>query len=507
MWILTQKPKAKSHGTINQKVKAKTGLCTLLHAACGTTGFLLFVTILSGVVLASSTTHADDAGTDTVNLTVEIACTLATGGGSYSTSVNPGNYTRINGNAISTVCNDPNGYSLYAIGYSGDSYDTPTNTQMIGTGSIGNIATGTATTGNTSGWAMQVTPTTGSAPTITNGFDSTSFHVVPAEYTQVAKYTSTTASPSATGASVDVKYQIYAAVAQAAGTYTGKVKYTMVHPNTAPAPTLPPGLCTDTETCMQTMTTCPAAPTTVTDSRDGRQYTVAPIGSDCWMTTNLDLAGGTALSADDTDVTSAYISSFTTSNNLTKSGDTIVLPASTTSSGFDTDNYSYVANSGNASSNCSNAPGCYSYYSWDAATVGSGRSITADNTDAPYSICPKGWHLPNTRTDTDDTSDFRKLMIALGGSSSIETYNGYTTPTGATMFSALQASPNNFLPAGSYFDGSFHGGGSGGVYWSSTSYSNSSRAFLFSFIDSRIVYSADYTNRYVGFSVRCVLGS
>jgi uncharacterized protein (TIGR02145 family) len=183
------------------------------------------------------------------------------------------------------------------------------------------------------------------------------------------------------------------------------------------------------------------------------------------------------------------------------------MPASSTT-GFDTDNYAYVYNSGKtptSDSDCT-TPGCYSYYSWDTATVGSGRSITANNTDAPYSICPKGWHLPNTRTGTDNTSDFRKLMIALGGSAEVQTYNDSTEPTGATMSTTLQASPNNFLLAGRYDDGSFYGGGRGGLYWSSTSYSSTGYARRLSF-GASYVYSADSSTRYVGFSVRCALGS
>ena len=248
----------------------------------------------------------------------------------------------------------------------------------------------------------------------------------------------------------------------------------------------------------------------MTDSRDTTNpttYTTALIGGQCWMTTNLNLAGSTALSADDTDVTSAYISSFTTSNNLAKSGDTIILPASTTSSGFNIDNYSYVANSGNASSNCSSAPGCYSYYSWDAATLGSGRTLATDNTNAEQSICPKGWHLPTTYNgNPNDSTDFRKLMIALGGSAEVQTYNSSSTPTGATMSSVLQASPNNFLLAGFYDYGSFYVGGSTGGYWSSTSNSNTNNARNLNF-NSSYVYSANYDYRYLGYSVRCVLGS
>ncbi|MBR3353561.1 InlB B-repeat-containing protein, partial [Candidatus Saccharibacteria bacterium] len=90
-------------------------------------------------------------------------------------------------------------------------------------------------------------------------------------------------------------------------------------------------------TCMQDLTSSTIATllpstgstATVYDSRDQQQYTIAKLADGkYWMTTNLNLAGGTALSADDTDVTSTYISGFTTQGNLTKSGNTIVLPTS-----------------------------------------------------------------------------------------------------------------------------------------------------------------------------------
>jgi uncharacterized protein (TIGR02145 family) len=244
------------------------------------------------------------------------------------------------------------------------------------------------------------------------------------------------------------------------------------------------------------------------DSRDSQAYTVGKLADgNYWMTENLNLAGGTALSADNTDVTSAYISSFTTSNNLTKSGSTIVLPASSTS-GFNTDNYSYVYNSGNKT-NCGaegqNTP-CYSYYSWDAATLGSGRTISTDNTDAPYSICPKGWKLPSTYNGSGtaaEATDFRALMIGYGGSNSIQTYNSGTTPTGATMYSNIgPGTTPNFLLAG-YYRGSFSSGGSDGLYWSSTSTSGTSSA-RYLYFGSSSVDSANYGYRDYGFSVRCL---
>ena len=257
---------------------------------------------------------------------------------------------------------------------------------------------------------------------------------------------------------------------------------------------------------MQDVTSCPASLTagqvyTIKDSRDNQDYKVAKLADGkCWMVENLNIAGGTALSAGDTDVTSAYISSFSTSNNLTKTGDTIVLPASSTS-GFDTDNYSYVYNSNNKTTNCA-SPGCYSYYSWDAATLGSGRSLNTENTDAPHSICPKGWRLPTSGADTDDgwkRGDFYALATAYGANLESDYYE-----ISATFYN--NAGPGTipgFLLAGSYYGGSFYDGGSVGAYWSSTSYSNTSSARDLGFGSSG-VNSASYDYRGVGFSVRCL---
>ena len=96
----------------------------------------------------------------------------------------------------------------------------------------------------------------------------------------------------------------------------------------------------------------------------------------------------------------------------------------------------YVYNTRNSTDNCDN-PGCYSYYSWHAATAGSGVDITTANTDAPYSICPKGWKLPNTKPSTNSSTDFRALVIAYGGLDSIATYDETTSPTGADLFGKI----------------------------------------------------------------------
>lgn len=243
---------------------------------------------------------------------------------------------------------------------------------------------------------------------------------------------------------------------------------------------------------------------TVRDKRDDQEYTIAKLkDGKYWMVENLNLAGGTALSANDTDVTSAYISSFSTSYNLKKTGSTIVLPASSTS-GFSTDNYSYVYNSGNKTSNCA-SPGCYSYYSWGAATLGSGRRIGTDNTDAEQSICPKGWRLPTSGADSNNgwkRGDFYALATAYGANLESNYYEN-----SATFYNnAGPGTTPNFLFAGLYLDGSFDNGGPYGAYWSSTSSSRSSIA-RYLYFNSSYVYSANNYTRRGGFSVRCVYDS
>ena len=95
-------------------------------------------------------------------------------------------------------------------------------------------------------------------------------------------------------------------------------------------------------------------------------------------------------------------------------------------------------------------------------------------------------------------------MIGYGGSNSIQTYNSSTNPTGATMYGNIgPGTTPNFLLAGSYISGSFYYGGSGGLYWSSTSNSSISSARYLYFSSSNIDSASSY-GRGVGFSVRCL---
>ncbi|MBR3052223.1 hypothetical protein IKG60_01200 [Candidatus Saccharibacteria bacterium] len=247
---------------------------------------------------------------------------------------------------------------------------------------------------------------------------------------------------------------------------------------------------------------------TLKDSRDNQDYTIALLrDGNVWMTKNLNIAGGTTLTCNQTDCDGGYV--LPDNQGWQASGK---LPESSTT-GFDTDNYAYVYNSGNVNSGdtitCGgsgqNIP-CYSYYSWDAATLGSGRTIAVQNYDAPYSICPKGWRLPTSGQDNGTTpltnwkrGDFYRLLTAYGANLESD-----ATQYTATFWNKAGAGTvANFLFSDYYVGSTFGSGGTVGLYWSSTS-ANSMYSRDLGFNTGR-VYSASNHARRHGFSVRCML--
>ena len=196
-------------------------------------GVMLGALSLSSVVVVCTNVSATSSST-TASVTVSAACTLSGANHNYYDTISGGETKTFGPSSIKATCNDTAGYSLYAIGFSGDSY-SGNNTKMIGT----NTNIDTATSGNTSRWSMQVASVPGTyAPTIMNSFDSA--HVIPADYAQIAKYTSLTdGGDNAEGSNLQVSYTVSISSTQAVDTYTGKVKYTLVHPNDAAAPVTP----------------------------------------------------------------------------------------------------------------------------------------------------------------------------------------------------------------------------------------------------------------------------
>ena len=150
---------------------------------------------------------------------------------SHTATVNSGTYEDdIGTTTLKVICNDNEGFSIYAIGYTGETYGTTT---LVGASTGQTIATGTATSGNTSNWAMKLeTNSSATYPiTLQNGYGS--YSNVPTTYTKVAERQSATdTGTSAIGSVLTTTYATYVSSTQVADTYNGKVKYTLVHPYT-----------------------------------------------------------------------------------------------------------------------------------------------------------------------------------------------------------------------------------------------------------------------------------
>ena len=213
---------------------------------CTITGVLVLTTLVAGAVASSVRVEAEDITdiTDTASVTVPASCSMtATIESEHSASIPNGIYSGssdyfpngIGKTKIATFCNDNNGYAIYAVGFTGDKYDGEDHTKLIGATNGQKIATNTTTSGDTSSWAMKLIIETDdtksynpTALTIENGYDD--YNVIPDTYTKVANYTSTT--DQTLGSVLSTTYAAYISPTQVADTYTGKVKYTLVHPNT-----------------------------------------------------------------------------------------------------------------------------------------------------------------------------------------------------------------------------------------------------------------------------------
>jgi len=217
--------------------------------------------------------------------------------------------------------------------------------------------------------------------------------------------------------------------------------------------------------------TCPSVPTVVYDKRDNKPYYIQKIKTGnneyCWMTTNLDIAGGTVLDS----VTS----------NIAE-GTTYTLPQSSVENfaSSSSDSIAGVYNSNNTI--CGDRP-CYSYYNYPAATAG----MNPDYNNSTYDICPKGWQLPSAQVFEDLRSTYSSASL-------------------------LTNAPWNGADSG-YFPSNVIQSWAGGAsnvysdYWSSTAYIYSN---TLAYILNYSISSSDNTNsvytmpKAFGMAVRCV---
>ena len=193
-----------------------------------------------------------------------------------------------------------------------------------------------------------------------------------------------------------------------------------------------------------TTSLCPSSRTLVYDYRDSKGYYIQKIGSLCWMTSNLNIAGGTTLTSATSNVSSNY-----------------KLPSSSLS-GFDSNTKANVYNSSNYGG----------YYNYISATAGTSPS----SGNATYDICPKGWRLPTS-------ANFNTLKAS------------YTTG------SALTSSPWYGSYSGDISDGEIYYAGSRGSYWASTAGSSTYAYYIYYDSSSVDMYNLDKRR---GRPIRCV---
>ena len=212
------------------------------------------------------------------------------------------------------------------------------------------------------------------------------------------------------------------------------------------------------------------------DTRDGNKYYVAKMkDGNCWMTQNLalDLSTSKTLTSADTDVSSSY-----TPKSNTKT---------TTTSGATSAGQSWSLD--NAYSETGDMHALYgNYYTWSAATAGTGDSLATDGKSATGSICPKGWQLPTGGS----SGKFQALA---------KSYSITNDTAGSTT---LQGDPLYFVMAGRInpSSGKLESVGSYGQYQSSTVHSTVT-AYILGFSAST-VNPANYYGCLFGQSVRCV---
>ena len=234
----------RSNGIVNKSLAVSGGLAVLM--------------LIMGMLLVGDVVRADDTAVVQTSITVPVACTLrGTGTDSHTATLAPNTYSGASGSeyqngigktTLTAICNDDNGFSIYAIGYTGNSYDSADHTKLVGNSLGGTIATKAYASGDTaSNWSMKLTKVTDSTVsynpanlTISTGYDA--WHAIPDTYTKVAQYKANTGSSTTDttlGVKLETTYAAFIAQNQPADTYVGQVKYTMVHPYDAGEPLFP----------------------------------------------------------------------------------------------------------------------------------------------------------------------------------------------------------------------------------------------------------------------------
>ena len=493
--------------------------------------------IISALVLSLPHSSADSSS-DTIKLSVPVSCTLTSHintGEEHTISMVSGTYEdEIGITTLTTYCNDPGGFVIYANGNTNNIEGNNKLTSILGPNY--DIPSGIATSGDTSQWAMKLaavsSATPADNPTIVTGYDS--YSTVPSQWAKVAYKDAGTMNVE-TGSSFTTTYAIYLKGLQPAGTYSGQVKYVMLHPSTtgAPASTIneafanankTPVSVLDPETGqigsfykMQDMNTgiCESiagsnesTTARLVDIRDNKLYYVTKLDDGhCWMTQNLALDLETTptnvapLTSENTDLNDNSLSGAYELGYAYKNNVLTWKPVNATIdfNGFSVSGWPRSAIKPTSASktdgifNTHTATG--NYYNWTAAIASNDSSSYSANTyddvnnNPENSICPKGWRLP-TISGASAKNEFGNLNNLYNDGSTTSDFN-------------LTISPLWFVRSGYVEWNALDNYDSRGSYWSST-INDSNEAYTMNFNINSVRPREYFNHKGVGRSIRCL---
>jgi len=207
-----------------------------------------------------------------------------------------------------------------------------------------------------------------------------------------------------------------------------------------------------------------------TDERDGESYTIAKVNNNLWMTQNLRYIGDTGSNSGSM-VMKSTTSNINTDTTITYYDlETDGATGNQKCYGIDNNNGGYYYPCIKESTNHSYGV----YYNYASATANTIAGYN-NSTSATYDVCPKGWRLP---TSVEQGT--------IGSSSGSTTYVSAWLP----------------VYAGIYRNASLMGASTNGSWWSSTSYANTMRRYMY--YDSGELRSESTVERYYGLSIRCI---
>ena len=476
----------------------------------------VMVLVLGAMLFPSLPTavQAEESGS-TANLNVEsaVAITLPDTVAIDVTPTPDGTFSSSNVN-LSVSTNNNSGYALYFATTGDDNHMHSQNQATTETiAPVSGSVTQATFANNTWGYNLR-------AASEGDANASTQYQAVPTSGDAALK---TTSAPSNDSYNLTFGAKVNTSIPS--GTYTNTVAVSVV--------ANPPLVADMTSlSTMQEMTPEVCAETEVgtvarlTDARDQKQYWVTKLADgNCWMTQNLDLdlTDGTPLTPEDSDVSSDWNpprtteqpGTITSANTYTETyswdlgmyvksdpdgysdycgGSSIkgLADSSCTSAGWTNVSSMTPMEDGNATDVISGSTYNAHYlvgnlYQWNAATAGTGGTITSQ--DATDSICPKGWKLPTS--NNSNSGSFQALM------------NAYSIGNNTAGSTAITQTPLYFNPSGYVNSGSLWYAGNEGDYWSSTANSSTSNAYALYFYSGFVGPSYDYY-RYGGQSVRCL---